>query len=244
MQYDQLAAEYFGGCTAAPNTWPASSFAVSTVWGQKINDAMVGVEKDYATFLLTQLHEARVQGAIVEFGVFEGGWLDYLIVAQEQLGEIRPVLGFDSFQGLPAPTVADEGMGWHQGDYSASFNAVAERLRLNERPYLKLIKGWFRDTINTPEAQVGQVAYARVDCDLYESAVDTLAYLDGKLADGAILVFDDWTFDPEKGEAKAFFEWAPNCPYTFEGLGFFSIGHLYLRVNHARERKRPLVLSA
>jgi len=232
MRYDEMAAKFMSGCTFAPNTWPASSFSLGTEWGSRINDAMWMVEKDYAKSLLKELVSNGVPGAVVEFGVFQGGWLEHLLSVLDELGETRPVLGFDSFEGLPAPSEADEGMGWNEGDFQAPFDAVAARLKLSERPHLKLIEGWFCDTIGLPEAQVDQIAYARVDGDLYESAVDTLSYLDGKLADGSILVFDDWTFHPEKGETKAFFEWAPNCSYTFESLGFFSIGHLYLRVRH------------
>ncbi|WP_426010557.1 TylF/MycF/NovP-related O-methyltransferase [Caulobacter sp. DWR2-3-1b2] len=231
MSYEQIASSLMTGCTFAPNTWPASSFPIGTMWGARINDAMCVVEREYAAALLKQLHEEQVPGAVVEFGVFEGRWLEFLMNTMDGMGMARPVLGFDSFEGLPAPTEADEGMGWAEGEYNAPLTQVSQRLRLAERPHLKLIKGWFCDTIGLPEAQVDQIAYARVDGDLYESAVDTLSYLSGKLVDGAILVFDDWTFNPEKGETKAFFEWAPTSGYTFESLGFFSIGRLYMRVS-------------
>ena len=60
------------------------------------------------------------------------------------------------------------------------------------------------------------------------------AYLDGRLSDGAILVFDDWTFDPAKGEMQAFAEWVERAPpYRFEFLCFNSIGHLHMRVHAA-----------
>jgi hypothetical protein len=36
------------------------------------------------------------------------------------------------------------------------------------------------------------VSIAHIDCDLYSSALDCLNFLDGRLADGAILLFDDW----------------------------------------------------
>ncbi|KRA57525.1 hypothetical protein ASD89_07650 [Caulobacter sp. Root656] len=232
MVYDQLAAKHMSGCTLAPNTWPASSFPMSTEWGARINDAMWMVERDYAASLLKQLHHDGVPGAVVEFGVFQGGWLEHLLNVLDGIGTLRPVLGFDSFEGLPSLSQADEGMGWAEGAFSAPLEGVAARLRQSQRPHLKLIKGWFCDTIGLPEAQVDQIAYARIDGDLYRSALDSLAYITGKMADGSILVFDDWTFNPEKGETKAFFEWAPTCGYSFESLGFFSIGHLYLRVRH------------
>jgi hypothetical protein len=47
------------------------------------------------------------------------------------------------------------------------------------------------------------------------------------------LVFDDWTFDPNTGETKAFFEWAPATGYRFELLGYLGIGALYMRIHQA-----------
>ncbi len=194
---------------------------------------MVEVEFDLARHLLTEIGNQKVPGDVVEFGVFEGKWLKVIAEINEAIGLRRTLYGFDSFEGLPPPGDADEGLGWEEGMYEAPLEKVQNYLGTHERPYIKLIKGWFSDTTKLPEAQsIKQIAYARVDGDLYSSAVDTLAFLTGRLSDGSILVFDDWTFHPEKGKRRRFFEWAPTVPYKFEFIGHLGIGRLYLRVRH------------
>jgi hypothetical protein len=54
-----------------------------------------------------------------------------------------------------------------------------------------------------------------IDCDLYHSTNDVLAFAAGNLSDGGILAFDDWfcfNGDPEKGEQKAFWEYKTAHP--------------------------------
>lgn len=230
--YDREASRLFGRYSPAPNTWPATSFTPETKWGELISSKMRDVEIGFARELLQEIHEDNIPGSIVEFGVFDGTWLEQLIEIAESLGMHREVLGFDSFQGLPDLSPWDEGMGWSKGLYAASYEAVAERLNTESRPDVHLIRGWFCDTIRGPRAQaVGEVAFARIDGDLYQSAVESLSWLTERLTDQSILVFDDWTFNLDKGETKAFFEWAPRVPYRFEPLGFFATGHFYLRIH-------------
>lgn len=231
MTYEARAQATFSGVTLAPTTWGAASFHMSTPWGNIVQNAMVEAEYALAKALLAEIHHSNVPGAVVEFGLYEGRWLEYLLIEMEKLGMERRVLGFDSFEGLPELSSADEGMGWEKGQYSAAYEQVAARLNLSGRPNLTLHRGWFKDTIGLPEAAIDRVAYARVDGDLYLSAVDSLRYLSGRLSDKSILVFDDWTFDENKGETKAFFEWASSSGYSFKCLGFFSLGRLYMRVS-------------
>lgn len=240
--YEREMSRLLGTYCFSPNTWPASSFHASSKYGRIVGEGMLQAEYALAEDLIEQLTRDGVEGAVVEFGVFEGRWLERLVAIVDRLGEHREFYGFDSFEGLPEPSEADEGLGWERGEYAADFNSVAGRLRCAERPEIRLLKGWFSDTVVLPEAQaVGAVAYARIDGDLYESAVDSLAWLSGRLSEGAILVFDDWTFDLAKGETRAFYEWAPTSGYRFEPLGFVGIGGFYFRVTRAQA---PLVDAA
>ncbi len=233
-RYEQWFATVFGMAGVAPNTFPATSWRPDDPWGARINHAMVETEVAYAEALLKELEIRPVPGAIVEFGVFRGEWLLRLIEACERSGIRRQVVGFDSFEGLPAPSVEHDLDCWTEGDYAASVEKVARRLNVAQRPNVLLVKGWFDDTLRSAAAQaIGEIAFARVDCDLYEPSVACLDYLTGRLSDGAILVFDDWTFNLAKGETYAFVEWVARVPrYRLEFLGFNSIGHLYVRVWH------------
>jgi hypothetical protein len=50
--------------------------------------------------------------------------------------------------------------------------------------------GWFKDTL--PVAPIEKVAVARLDGDLYESTIDSIAALYPKLSVGGYLIVDDY----------------------------------------------------
>jgi hypothetical protein len=76
------------------------------------------------------------------------------------------------------------------------------------------------------------IPYVRIDCDIYLPALDCLNYLGSRLADGAILVFDDWPRLRGYGEQRACEEWLPTVPHLeFEFLFYGAIGHFYTRVH-------------
>lgn len=85
----------------------------------------------------------------------------------------------------------------------------------------------FSDTLKRADIQsIDGIAFARVDCDLYQPTVEVLDYFKPRLPDGAILVFDDWTWN---GETKAFAEWCRGSGLQFSFLAS-TMGHYYLQV--------------
>lgn len=234
MQYSEWTKTVFGVEIPAPGVLFSASFPGDSIWGQKTHEALLGVEIEYVEHLLRKLKGDNVPGALVEFGIFEGWWVNHLFEASERLGLERPVIGYDSFQGLSAPHPEHDDAFWQEGQYSASLEKVAANIKLAERARIKLIPGFFAESLGNGDAtSVGQIAYARVDCDIYEPALDCLKYLGPRLSDGAVLVFDDWPHRLEVGEARAFYEWLPTVPHLrFEFLFFGTWGHFYMRVRH------------
>jgi len=233
-RYDQWTEAVFGQKIPIPGVLFAASFAGDSVWGQKTHEALLNVELAYVEHLCRQLKNNDVPGALVEFGVFEGWWINHFYEVCEKLGLDRPVIGYDSFQGLSSPHPVHDDAFWQAGQYAASLDAVSRNVKLAERRRIKLIPGFFSDSLRTPDAvAVGEIAYARIDCDIYEPALDCLRYLGPRLADGAVLVLDDWPHRLEVGEARAFHDWASTVPHLrFEFLFFGTWGHFYTRVWH------------
>jgi len=215
-----------------PNTWPFTTFKTGTPWGDHVAMEMQNAEYLYAAHLVETLDREGIAGAVVEFGVATGSNLEHLARACERRCNGREVWGFDSFEGLPEPDPVLDGGIWQKGMYPADYDAVRAWMRADERPFLRLVKGWFADTLAAePARSMGPVAYARVDGDLYQSAVESLAFLTPRLADGAVLVFDDWQWDWGVAEPRAFREWsAANPQFRFEFLEMNLWAHLYLRV--------------
>jgi O-methyltransferase len=143
---------------------------------------------------------------------------------------VRDVIGYDSFQGLPTPSVHDLDC-WSAGEYCVTLSDVSRRVRAARRPWLRLVPGWFSETL-IAGAEPAQVALANVDCDLYASACACLEFLEGRLIDGAFLLFDDWTHRMDKGETKAFVEFYDRVQdrYRFEHVASLGSGACHFRV--------------
>jgi hypothetical protein len=221
LDYNGFMFERFG-LHAAHSSYPlATSFDRASPYALAAASALSDIALDLASHLLDRLDAEGVDGALVEFGVFRGAWLGHMLNRMDQKRRWRPTFGFDSFEGLPAPDPATDSEGWHAGQYAAQLADVAAALRLDARPHLRLIKGWFSDTLAQTDNDIAPIAFARIDCDLYRPAVECLAYLSHRLAHGAALMFDDWTHLAHAGETRAFMEWAPTVPHLrIEAIGF------------------------
>lgn len=212
--------------TPIASLWPQSSSFYDVA-----NSHMMRAEIEFSEHLISDLCARQVPGDIVEFGVFQGDWIEHLYVSLEKNESQKKIYGFDSFEGLPRPDAANDLDCWVEGQYSADYKSVYDKLKCEIRPRLILVPGWFNISVKSQLAiNIETICYCRIDCDLYESAKSALEFLTDRLANNAIIIFDDWTHDENKGETKAFIEWAPRSRLQFEFLAHNSIGHLYLRV--------------
>jgi O-methyltransferase len=161
-------------------------------------------------------------GDYVEFGVAHGTSMICMANTSRAvgLGHMR-LIGFDSFEGLPAG-VSDEDLGVYKpGDGRAPESATRRNLRRNnvEPARTTLVTGWFDDTA-TPEvaASLGlnRIGVAMIDCNVYSSARKALQFISPLLADRAVLVFDDWHYsglaEAGLGEARAYGEMLAEHP--------------------------------
>lgn len=178
------------------------------------------------------IYKSESDGDYYEFGVFQGVSLARAVRAdkvwRQKTGRhhVKRFFGFDSFEGFPAFTSEDalEGYGVFQpGQFAnTSPDAVRAEIAREQLPVdaVTLIPGFFSQSLksDTTSALLGasKVAIAHIDCDLYSSAQECLEFLDGRLVDGAVLLFDDWHCyrgRPDRGVHKAFVEWQSSRTY-------------------------------
>ena len=98
-------------------------------------------------------------------------------------------------------------------------------------------KGWYSDTL-TPELiqtrKILKASLINIDCDLYSSAKQALAFCAPLIKDSSIIFFDDWPAD-FIGEKKAFDEfWKENNRFHIEEIGSYKPAGQILSV-----QKRP-----
>jgi O-methyltransferase len=151
--------------------------------------------------------DEHVQGDFVECGVWKGGSAGVMGLALKARGEERILHLFDSFQGLPEPTIDD---GAHAAEYSGGrgsgvlqsvdkCRAGVEEVRdflINQLGLSdKLVGfhiGWFQDSIPKSAPAVGPISVLRLDGDWYESTRVCLEFLYPLMSSGGVVILDDY----------------------------------------------------
>jgi hypothetical protein len=150
----------------------------------------------------------RVEGCIVECGVWRGGSTMAAALTLMQEGDTsRDLFLFDTFEGMPAPTDVDatadgtlaethldrdpEKRGWVWA--VAGLEEVRENLKSTRYPqeHIKYVQGAVESTIPSC-APPGPIALLRLDTDWYESTRHELIHLFPRLHRGGILIVDDY----------------------------------------------------
>jgi tetratricopeptide (TPR) repeat protein len=164
-----------------------------------------GVFTDTLRYALDQADPA---GLALEFGVYHGRSLN--LIASHWPGAVH---GFDTFSGLPQD--------WNADNPSGSYSTDG---RLPDAPAnVTLHQGLFDETLPALLATTDTfVAFAHVDCDLYESTLSALEPVAPRLRPGSVLLFDEF-FGYEgwrDHEHRAFSEICARFDLQFEPLAY------------------------
>jgi len=134
-------------------------------------------------------------GALVECGVGRGGCV--ALMAFISKGK-RPVWGFDSFEGLPDLTEQDEGegkkaVGWNISgpDGFGEAQKTLDRFCVSAES-VKLVKGWFEETLPIYRSQLSPIAVLRLDGDWYTATRYCLESLYDAVATRGVVIVDDY----------------------------------------------------
>jgi O-methyltransferase len=151
-----------------------------------------------------------VPGAFAECGVWRGGSvLAMILTLQDLAGPDRDIYLYDTFEGMTEPTEHDvsryhrparevweetRGRPWPRLFDPETFNEKQVRDTLRSTGYpderLHFIRGSVEETI--PGAAPNRLALLRLDTDWYESTRHELLHLYPRLADGGVLIIDDY----------------------------------------------------
>ncbi len=131
-----------------------------------------------------------VPGDAAECGVLQGGTLRALSMAMPD----KNILGFDTFDGMPAVSWSD-GEVHNVGDFAETSLETVE-LNIAGRINIQLVPGVFPATARP--FRHWKFAFVYVDFDLYLSTLAAIDWFLPRMVPGGIMVFDDY-------------DW-PNCP--------------------------------
>jgi O-methyltransferase len=154
-----------------------------------------------------------ISGALVECGVWRGGSVLAMILTLQELGVAdRDIHLYDTFEGMTEPTEQDvsdlDGSAvetwaratevgqrpWSEVFGAERFDEAGVRRMLLSTGYpeerLHLVRGPVEQTL--PAHAPEQLALLRLDTDWYESTRHELVHLYPRLADGGVLLIDDY----------------------------------------------------
>lgn len=154
--------------------------------------------------------ERRLQGALVECGVWRGGSMMAVALTLLRLGQTdRDLYLFDTFGGMPQPSGQDtdspyDGYDLHErwrrkrrqgSDNSWNYVTIESvRARIESTGYpperIHLVKGLVEETI--PDRAPDQLALLRLDTDWYASTRHEMRHLYPRLTDSGVLILDDY----------------------------------------------------
>ncbi len=148
----------------------------------------------------------RIPGDIVECGVWRGGSMMAAALTLLACGERRRLHLFDTFAGMPPPAAADRDItGVPAADLLAAEDPLAGdtwchspladvQANLASTGYpaelIRFVAGRVEETL--PEEAPEQIAILRLDTDWYESTRHELEHLYPRLAEGGVLIIDDY----------------------------------------------------
>lgn len=178
---------------------------------QYIEEHMAFVDGSYGDrfqLLDFALSQVTLQpGLWLEFGVYAGSTITFIADRAPTI-----VYGFDSFQGNPEHWRGE----FRQGSFALPTPPEPP-------PNVKIIPGWFADTLPGFLADhPGPAAFLHIDCDLYSSTKTVLAACRERICAGTLLVFDEYFNYPgwKNHEFRAFMEFIEEEKKSFEYLGY------------------------
>jgi O-methyltransferase len=170
----------------------------------------------------------NVDGTVVECGVWRGGMIAGIA---SLLGDAKKYFLLDSFEGLPPAKDIDgqAAVKWQKDVTSPTYydNCKAELLyaeaamKLAGANKAHFIKGWFNETLPqlSSDPNFSPISILRLDSDWYESTFQCLSYLCPLVAEGGLIIIDDY--------------------YTWDGCAravhdYLSINKLPLRISQTK----------
>ncbi len=163
-----------------------------------------------------------VQGDVVECGIGYSETFQILSCLVSKDVVPRTLWGFDSFEGFPEPTKEDtSARNPKKGEWKVlsvpQLYTILGRLRLDKSfidSRVKIVKGFFDDTL--PKTNVPPIAFLHLDVDLYASYKTCLRELFPKVAEGGVVLFDEYDSPSFPGAKKAIDEYFKGTAYRLQ----------------------------
>ncbi len=199
-------------------------------WPLRAHSMIGKLRMDNLRAAVEHVIKRNVPGDLIETGAWRGGACIFMrSILKAYAITDRIVWVADSFQGLPAPN--PDKYPADADDRHHTFPQLAVSLKEVQGNFakyglldgqVKFLAGWFKDTL--PAAPIQRLAILRLDGDIYESTMDALVCLYGKVSPGGVIIVDDYGAIPACRKAIHDFREANrilDAIQTIDGLGVY-----------------------
>ena len=152
----------------------------------------------------------HLAGAVAECGVYRGEGAKVICEACPD----RTVHLFDTFSGFPEESVSPIDTHQANGFGDTSINRVEQLLHGCKNKIIHV--GHFSQSLQTVQ---DALVFVHIDCDLYLSTVEALAWSWGSLVPGGLVLCDDYGYPSCKGAKQAIDEFVCEYSPTVEKCG-------------------------
>lgn len=158
----------------------------------KIKDyTLVDLYRCYELFDFVKRIE-NIEGDIIEIGVWRGGTSAIMAAALQTVNSKKTIFLCDTFSGVVKAGEFD--IRYKGGEHSdTSDQLVKDLLSSLQLKNFRLLKGIFPEETGSA-VESNTFSLCHIDVDVYQSAVDIIAWIYPKLSKGGALVFDDYGF--------------------------------------------------
>ncbi len=178
-----------------------------------ISEQMTRAELKVLLEELERVLQKKVPGDVVELGCYEGTSALFEARLLQALAPEKKLWLYDSFEGLPEKTKEDQSA---SGEWFKGGELRASRARLQKNfvkaalPIPEITRAWFFEL--DPEDLPEEICFAFLDGDFYESIMDSFKLVWPKMAEGGVIIVDDYQNPALPGAAKAVDEWLKGHP--------------------------------
>ncbi len=134
----------------------------------------------------------NIEGDIIEIGVWRGGTSATMAAALQLVSSKKSIFLCDTYSGVVK--AGDFDIRYKGGEHSdTSDQLVKDLLSSLQLENYHLLKGIFPEETGSA-VENNTFSLCHIDVDVYQSAVDIIAWIYPKLSKGGALVFDDYGF--------------------------------------------------
>jgi hypothetical protein len=169
-----------------------SNFLQSLASNLVVNLLPLSIQHNFSKYILinkiiSTLSMDDINGDYIEYGCFTGSCIKHAARCYDKFKNYSTKLyGLDSFEGFPENIHKE----FKNENFITDYNFV-KKIE-NKFKNVRIIKGFFNETVRELDNKIEKIAFGFIDCDLAVSASPCIIQLAKKIVPGGFIMIDDF----------------------------------------------------